>query len=110
MMLPKKFLVVHIKRLIERSEDLSELEKKVFLARAARHINDYPAVAENYRLALTLAGTQAPWRYDYAFALYKTKQFDEAVRQLKVCELDPSFPKNRTKQLLKRIRTARSNP
>jgi tetratricopeptide (TPR) repeat protein len=110
MMLPKKFLVVHIKCLIEQSKDLSELEKKVFLARAARHVNDYPAVAANYRAALSLASELAPWRYDYAFALFKTKQFDEAVRQLKLCELDPTFPKNRTKQLLKRIRTARSNP
>ena len=109
MALPKKFLVVHIKRLIETQDDLPELEKNLLLANAAWQVEDYPEVAKNYANCLSLASTPAPWRYDYAFALYKTKQFDESVRQLKVCELDPSFRKNRIKRLLDLIRRERSN-
>ena len=109
MLLPKKFLVVHIRRLIDKMDELSDLEKNLLLAEAARQINDYPQEVEKYGAALSLAPLQAPWRYDYAFALYKTKQFDEAVRQLKVCELDPSFRKNRIKWLLDRIRKERAN-
>lgn len=107
MALPKKFLVVHIQRLIENSSDLGELEKKLLLANAARRIEDYPTAVENYSGALSLAPKTVPWRYDYAFALFMTKQFDEAVRQLKVCELDPSVRKNRISWLLKRIRRER---
>jgi len=109
MLLPKKFLVVHIKRLIDRTPELTDLEKNLLLAEAARQINDYPQEVEKYGAVLALAPLQAPWRYDYAFALFKTKQFDEAVRQLKVCELDPSFRKNRVKWLLDRIRKERAN-
>ena len=105
--LPKKFLVVHIKRLIENSTDLGELKKKLLLADAANRIEDYPTAVANYGDALLLAPQKVPWRYDYAFALFKTKQFDEAVRQLKVCELDPSFRKNRITWLLRRIRRDR---
>ena len=106
--LPRKFLVVHIRRLIENATDFSELEKNLLLADAARQINDYPAAVENYGAALLLAPPTAVWRYDYAFALFNTKQFDEAVRQLKMCELDPSFRKNRIRRLLDRIRKERS--
>ena len=109
MLLPKKFLVVHIRRLVNRAIGLTDLEKNLLLADAARHIDDYPQEVEKYGAALSLAPAKAPWRYDYAFALYKTKQFDEAVRQLKVCELDPSFRKNRIKRLLDRIRKERVN-
>jgi len=84
MLLPKKFLVVHIRRLVNRAIGLTDLEKNLLLADAARHIDDYPQEVEKYGAALSLAPAKAPWRYDYAFALYKTKQFDEAVRQLKV--------------------------
>lgn len=108
MRLPRSFLVVHIRRLINQTERLDELEKKLLLARAANQIDDYPEVAKNYGAVLSLASAPAPWRYDYAFALFKTKQFDEAVRQLKVCELDPTFRKNRIKRLLILIRNERS--
>jgi tetratricopeptide (TPR) repeat protein len=108
MSLPKKFLVVHLRRLIEKSTDFPEFEKKLLLAQAAGQVQDYYAAAEDYRAALSLASLPAPRRYDYAFALFKTKQFDEAVRQLKVCELDPSFRKNRIRWLLDRIRKERS--
>ena len=108
LMLPKKFLVLHIRRLINQTDGLEELEKNLLLAQAAGQIDDYPEVAKHYRAVLSLASSPAPWRYDYAFALFKTKQFDEAVRQLKVCELDPSFRKNRIKWLLDRIRKERS--
>jgi len=83
--LPQKFLIVHIRRLINKQDGLGELEKNLLLAQAANLIDDYPEVSNN-----------------------KTKQFDEAVRQLKVCELDPSFRKNRIKWLLDRIRKQRS--
>lgn len=108
MRLPRSFLVVHIRRLINQSEGLDELEKKLLLAQAANQIDDYPEVAKNYGAALSLASAPASWRYDYAFALFKTKQFDEAVRQLKVCELYPTFRKNRIKRLLVLIRIERS--
>ena len=106
--LPRKFLVVHIRNLIQNTSDFDELEKKLLLADAARQTNDYSAAVKNYSDALSLAPATAPWRYDYAFALFMTKQFDEAVRQLKMCELDPSFRKNRIRRLLDRIRKERS--
>ena len=106
--LPQKFLIVHVRRLINQNEGLDELDKNLLLAQAANLIHDYPEVSKKYGAVLLLAPEKAPWRYDYAFALFKTKQFDEAVRQLKVCELNPSFRKNRIKWLLDRIRKQRS--
>ena len=60
-----------------------------------------------YEKALPLAGSDVPWRFDYAFSLYQTKQFDESLRQLKMCELDPTIRKNRVKALLTKIRRER---
>ena len=109
LMLPKKFLITHVRRIINEQPDLSEMDRILLLARSATLINDYPEVVRQYERALLLAPTQASWRYDYAFALFQTKQFDESVRQLKKCELDPTVRKNRIKSLLAKIRRERSN-
>ena len=108
--LPKRFLAVHINRTINEQHDLGEMERMLLLAETATLAEDYPEVVKQYGFAIELADGDAPWRYDYAFALFQTKQFDESVRQLKMCELDQRIPKNRVKQLLAKIRRSRTLP
>ncbi len=106
--LPQKFLISHVKRTINAASDLTKIQRILLLAEAALLVDDYPEVVAQYRQALVISPQQASWRYDYAFALFQTKQFDESVRQLKLCELDPTVRKNRIKFLLAKIRRERS--
>ena len=109
LMLPKRLLLVHTKRVIADME-LSELDRLFFSAEACRLSEEFEPAAELYRQALELDSTQIKWRFDYAKCLHKSKQFDEAIRQLKICELVPSKIHRSIKPLLNRIRRDRAKP
>lgn len=102
LMLPKKLLLVHTKRVIAATE-LSELERNFFMAEACRLSEEFEPAAKFYREALELDPSRVLWRYDYAKCLHQSKQYDEAIRQLKICELEPSKIQRNIKPLLKKI-------
>lgn len=106
LMLPKRLLLVHTKRVIAESE-LSELDRLFYSAEACRLSDEFEPAAELYRQALELKPSQTTWRFDYAKCLHQSKQFDEAIRQLKICELEPSKIRSKIKPLLNRIRRDR---
>ena len=107
LLLPKRLLLVHTKRLIADT-DLPELERLYFLAEACRLSEEFEPAAELYRQALELDPSQVIWRFDYAKCLHRSKQYDEAIRQLKICELEPSRIHRNIKTLLNRIRRDRA--
>ena len=108
LMLPKKLLLVHTKRVIAATE-LSELERNFFMAEACRLSEEFEPAAKFYREALELDPSRVLWRYDYAKCLHQSKQYDEAIRQLKICELEPSKIQRNIKPLLKKIHRDRAN-
>jgi len=106
-MLPKRLLLVHTKRVIADTE-LSEVDRLFYSAEACRLSEEFQPAAELYRKALELEPSHVLWRFDYAKCLHRSDQFDEAIRQLKICELEPSKIQPSIKPLLDRIRRARA--
>ena len=104
--LPKRLLLVHTKRVIADSE-LSELDRLYYSAEACRLSEEFEPAAELYRKALELDSTRTTWRFEFAKCLHQSKHFDEAIRQLKRCELEPSSIRRNIKPLLNRIRRDR---
>lgn len=107
MMLPKRLLLVHTKRVIDKAE-LSELERNFFSAEACRMSDEFKPAAEFYKKALELDPSQVQWRFNYAKCLHQNKQYDEAIRQLKICELESKSLNSSIKTLLKKIRKDRA--
>ncbi len=106
LMLPKKFLLAHTKKVIEKT-DLSEIERLFYLAEADRMSGQFQSAIIYYRQAIELEPSNVVWRFQYANCLYQVGEYDEAIRQLKICELEPSKIHSNIKPLLNRIRLER---
>jgi O-antigen ligase/tetratricopeptide (TPR) repeat protein len=106
LILPKKYLLIHTKQVISEAQ-LDETERFYFLAEAERLSEEFELAAKHYQKALELRPEKTLWRFEYAKCLYETKQFNEAVRQLKKCELENSRLNHSIKPLLDRIRRDR---
>ena len=104
--LPKKFLLIHTKRVISKT-DLSDADRFYFLAEAERLSEEYSPAVENYRKALELKPAETMWRFEYAKCLHETGQYDEAIRQLKKCELENARLGSSIEKLLNKIRRDR---
>jgi len=109
LLLPKRLLLVHTKRVIAETE-LTELDRLFYSAEACRLSEEFEPAAELYRQALELEPSQVLWRFDYAKCLHRSKQYAEAIRQLKICELEPSKIQPSIKPLLDKIRRDRDRP
>ena len=106
--LPKRMLLVHTKRVIERKSDLSDANRFFFLGETDRLSDQFEPAAENYKKALEADPARIAWRFEYAKCLHQIGEFDEAVRQLKICELEPSSIHSYIQPLLNRIRRDRA--
>ena len=107
LMLPKRILLTHTKDLINSIDDLSSLERNLLLADAAVLEEDFAAAVTFYQSALRSDPPAAPWRLKYAQSLFKVEDYDEALRQLKICQLDSGMRQNQVNSLLAKIRRIR---
>ena len=105
--LPKQFLVIHTKRVIEQNTESGTLNRHSLMAQASMLQEDYSAAAENFAAAETLGLASGTWRYDYANALYHSRKYDDAIRQLKICQLENLIHPGKVKYLLNKIRSER---
>lgn len=105
--LPKRILLAHTEALINRSDVLSEGQRSVLLAESAVLKGQHRAAVEHFQNALNSKTAAVPWRLKYARSLYEIDEFDEALRQLKICQLDASFRQSQVQSLLTKIRRNR---
>ena len=105
--LPKKLLLAHTTRVIQKSSELSDLEQNVLLAQVAYHDREFLTSIDHFKLALRKEPKKAPWRLTYALALIEVNEFDEAMRQLKICQLDKDMRQNQVLALINKIRRSR---
>ena len=108
MAIPRDLLLIHTRRVIEDDPSLSSAQRLYLLGEADRLNENHAGAVENYRLALKDDPDQPDWRFKYAENLYKVGEFDEAIRQLKICELSEGHFQPRIKPLLSRIRRDRA--
>jgi O-antigen ligase len=115
LLLPRQLLAAHTKRLIEQfgttEDDSEKLKRCLWLAKANLLSANYSASVASYEQAKAFVGPQSEveFTFDYAYALFKNRQFDDAVKQLKISQLKMSAPLPKIRSLLKKIRKSRSN-
>ncbi len=107
LMVPKHLLLEHTTKIILSDTQLNNLEESLLLAAAAYLRDDLPEAIKHYQAASELNPQTATWRLEYAEALIGNKQFDEAMRQLKICQLDSSIRQNRVMALIAKTRRSR---
>ena len=105
--IPRELLLVHTRRVIESDESLDPAKRHFLLAEADRIDGNQIEATENYRIALQFDLDQPEWHFKYAESLYLVGDFDEAIRQLKICELSHGRFQPKIKPLLRRIRRDR---
>ena len=104
---PKSYLLTHTKTLIKSDDGIPKLDSELLLAEAAVLVSDYPTAIKHFQSALKLEPKNTPWRLNYARALFEVKDYDEAMRQLKSCQLDNTIRQNQVKALITKIRRLR---
>ena len=82
------------------------LDKNLMLADVAVLEKDYPNAVKFYQAALKSEPKSVTWRLKYARVLIEVEDFDEALRQLKLCQLDSDIRQNSVKSLIAKIRRA----
>ncbi|MDB2687646.1 CDC27 family protein, partial [Mariniblastus sp.] len=94
---------------INQQTDQNSPEQFWLLAEVAFLNQDYEIAAENYAEVENLNSSDVAdsFRFHYAISLFQTKQYDEAMRNVKICELNHYEPR-KVKQLYKQIQRERS--
>jgi len=107
--IPMQLLANHTIDVIKRQTKPDTSEQFWLLAEVALLNQDYETAAKNYAEFEKIPPNMIPesFRYHYALSLFKANQYDEAMRNVKICELEHYRPR-KVKLLIKQIQQARS--
>ena len=82
----KKLLMVHSKTKVD-SHSLPKGERSFVLAEMERISENYPVSLVHFKKALEEENHRYEWRLQFARSLIAVDMYDEAIAELKVCEL-----------------------
>ena len=85
-LLIKKLLMMHSKSKVDEHE-LPDAERQFVLAEMERLSQNYAVSIAYFKRALEQAKHRADWRIQYARTLINFSKYNEAIAELKVCEL-----------------------
>ena len=85
-LLLKKMLLGHTKSVIKKDEH-EEAEYKYLMAEMERLSENYAVSMFYFKKALELEKNNANWRVQYARCLISAEKFDDAITELKLCQL-----------------------
>ena len=107
--IPMQLLANHTTTVINQQTEQNSPEQFWLLAEVAFLNQDYKIAAKNYAEVENLNSSDVAdsFRFHYAISLFQTKQYDEAMRNVKICELNHYEPR-KVKQLYKQIQRERS--
>ena len=105
--LPNEMLLVHTRRLINQSDRLSESEKEALTGQSWHQAGEHQLACDHFEMALDFGHSDFPWRTDYAESLAEIGRFDDAVRELKLCQLEASEDSVKLTRLIERIKRER---
>ena len=108
--IPMQLLANHTTSVINQQTERDSLEQFWLLAEVALLNQDYETAVKNYAEVekLDSADVAESFRYHYALSLFHAKQYDEAMRNVKICELEHYEPR-KVKRLNNQIQRERSN-
>ena len=105
--LPNDLLLIHTKRLLQTAENFPNDRRLYLNAEIERKLENFDKAVEFYRLALSVNPDDVRCRLNYATCLFKIGDLDEAVVQLKKCELYSGDHLPTVRRLLSQIREKR---
>lgn len=104
--LPQRVVLVHTGRLVAAS-NLKASKKNFLMGQVNQLSENYPAAAHFYRKAVDLNPTDIGWRFQLARCLYEIKDYNGAMAELKICQLERSEFSSAIVRLIKRIERER---
>ena len=107
---PMQLLANHTTAVINQQTEPDSLQQFWLLAEVALLNQDYETAAKNYAEVEKIDSNEVPetFRYHFSLSLFHSKQYDEAMRNVKICQLEHYDPR-KVKKLLKQIQRERSN-
>ena len=106
MKVPNELLLVHTRRLI-KSANLDDVQKYVLNGQAWFQAQNYQNACVEFELALEADKNWAPWRLDYAKSLAEIGRYDEAIKEMKNCQLEQPDSAIKISRLVERIKRER---
>lgn len=103
---PNELLLVHTRRLI-KSANLDDVQKYVLNGQAWFQAQDYQKACADFELALAENPDWAPWRLDYANSLAEIGRYDEAIKEMKNCQLEQPESAIKISRVVERIKRDR---
>ena len=102
--IPMQLLANHTAAVINQQTEPKSLEQFWLLAEVALLNQDYETAVKNYAEVEKLGASDVSdsFRFHYALSLFHAKQYDEAMRNVKICELNHYEPR-KVKQLNRQI-------
>jgi hypothetical protein len=104
--LPNDLLLIHTRRVLKKA-DIEEQRRLFLSGEIERHLQNYKAAKQFYQAALDLDDNDVKCRLNYAICLQNTDDYEEAVKQLKICELTPGSHLPAVRGILKQVRNQR---
>ena len=107
---PMQLLANHTTAVINQQTEPDSLKRFWLLAEVALLNQDYETAAKNYAEVEKIDSDEVSetFRYHFSLSLFHSKQYDEAMRNVKICQLEHYDPR-KVKKLLKQIQRERSN-
>ena len=108
--IPMQLLANHTTTVIKQETKPNTLEQYWLLAEVALLNQDYETAVKNYAEVEKIDTNDIPesFRFNYALSLFHAKQYDEAMRNVKICELEHYEPR-KVKTLNKQIQRERAS-
>ena len=103
---PNELLLVHTRRLINKSE-LDDVKKWELTAQAWFRAKDYQKAIVEYERLLSTKPNRPKWRLDYANCLAKVQRYDDAIREMKICQLEQPSDAIKIERLVERTKRER---
>ena len=107
--LPNELLLVHTGRLVEQQIQEPE-ERFAMLGKVHFQAGEFALAASNFRKAIELTPDQFEWRLEFANSLRAIGEYDEAIKELKICELESPEIRTKISRLIKAVQRERAKP
>ena len=107
---PMQLLANHTTTVVMQQTEPKSLEQFWLLAEVSLLNQEYQTAAKHYAEVDKLGPDKVAdtFRYHFSLSLFHSQQYDEAMRNVKICELNHYEPR-KTKKLIKQIQQARRN-
>lgn len=104
---PNELLLVHTRRLIKSSEH-DDVKKSVLSGQAWFLAKEYQKACDEFERVLAETEPNRPkWRLDYANCLAGVGRYDDAIREMKKCQLEQPESAIKISRLVERIKRDR---